>query len=796
MAQQFSVKWLTIMDLSNCQYLARTPDFSTVPKLERLILEGCKRLSEVHPTIGGLQHLVLLNLKGCESVESLPFSISLESLKTLVLSGCLKLKWIPEFMVNMENLSELHLDGTAISKLPESIQHLSSLILLNLRGCKKVVQSLPKYLPQSLKFIDARDCPITPMLTNFPKNCAIWTSEYGFSFIDFGNSVKDVDDHINLKYIEDQIYHGEPFEIHFDHIIGIPDWCGHSRRGSSVTITVSDPKDERSDLQVTGCGIQLISQQGAASSSSTCCCCDDDFEVLLRRAAVAAAVARRAAVAAQRATLAVYDFKERLQRAAADDFEEDDFKELLQRAVADDFEELLRCVAADARRAAATRCANVVTNDFEELLQRVAADARRTVATAARRVAADDFEELLRRAVAAAQRAAVAEYYFEDILGHAANAAAGDYAERLRHAATAADNFVKFPLGFVKEALQHSQFSGKLNKASHLLQALVSMERSDLKVKGCGIQLISQQGVAMFARDLTQATAHTAQRATLRADAAFTDFKFLLHRAATVDDDFEVFLRRAAAAAVAAAGARRAAAGARRAAAAARRVAAAARRVVAAAAARRVVAAAAAQHDVAAVYDCKVLLRCVATANDDLDLLLQRAADDDFEVLLRRAVTNAARRAATNDFEVLLGHVAADARHAAAVAAQRVVVAADDVKELLRRAAAAALRAAVAEYYFEDILGHAVDAIVDAAAERLRHATAAADNFASQFVEEALRHLQFQSKQSKQPRIGDSKPANPVHQSHLLAAMADMRTRSYQYPRLVREFGHNFLHAK
>ena len=186
------------MDLSNCQYLTRTPDFSKVPKLERLILKGCKRLSEVHPTIGGLQHLVLLNLKGCESVESLPFSISLKSLKTLVLSGCLKLKGFPEIMGNMENLSELHLDGTAISELPISIQHLSGLILLNLRGCKKV-QSLPKYLPRSLKFIDARDCP---MLTNFPENCAIWTSEDGFSFIDFGNSVKDVEDHINLKYIE------------------------------------------------------------------------------------------------------------------------------------------------------------------------------------------------------------------------------------------------------------------------------------------------------------------------------------------------------------------------------------------------------------------------------------------------------------------------------------------------------------------------------------------------------------------------------------------------------------------
>lgn len=197
MSKQVSAKWLVIMDLSNCQYLTRTPDFKTVPNLERLILEGCKRLSEVHPTIGGLQRLVLLNLRGCESVESLPCSISLESLKTLVLSGCLKLKMFPEIMGNMENLSELHLDGTAICELPISIQHLSGLILLNLRACKKVLT--PKHLPRSLKFIDARGCP--PMLTKFPKNCEIFASVDGFSFIDFGNSVMDTN-LIRRKYIE------------------------------------------------------------------------------------------------------------------------------------------------------------------------------------------------------------------------------------------------------------------------------------------------------------------------------------------------------------------------------------------------------------------------------------------------------------------------------------------------------------------------------------------------------------------------------------------------------------------
>ncbi|XP_021825696.1 TMV resistance protein N-like [Prunus avium] len=129
---------LVQMDLSNCKFLIKTPDFRKVPNLERLILEGSEKLSEVHPTIGDLQRLVVLNMEGCGSLESLPHSISLESLKTFNLSGCSKLKEFPEIVGNMEALSELYLDETAIRKLPASIQQLRGLILLNLNGCKNL----------------------------------------------------------------------------------------------------------------------------------------------------------------------------------------------------------------------------------------------------------------------------------------------------------------------------------------------------------------------------------------------------------------------------------------------------------------------------------------------------------------------------------------------------------------------------------------------------------------------------------------------------------------------------------
>lgn len=39
---------LECIDLSHSQYLVRTPDFSGIPNLERLIFEGCTDLREVH----------------------------------------------------------------------------------------------------------------------------------------------------------------------------------------------------------------------------------------------------------------------------------------------------------------------------------------------------------------------------------------------------------------------------------------------------------------------------------------------------------------------------------------------------------------------------------------------------------------------------------------------------------------------------------------------------------------------------------------------------------------------------
>ncbi|XP_065847512.1 disease resistance-like protein DSC1 isoform X2 [Euphorbia lathyris] len=153
------LKELQFIDLSHSQCLTETPDFTGVPNLETLILEGCTFLSKVHPSIGALKKLTLLNLKDCNSLKSLPKSIELESLNKLLLSGCTKLGKFPEIVGSMEHLSTVTLDGTSIAELPLSMKNLTGLVFLSLRNCKNL-GSLPSEIKfwGSLKNLDLFGC--------------------------------------------------------------------------------------------------------------------------------------------------------------------------------------------------------------------------------------------------------------------------------------------------------------------------------------------------------------------------------------------------------------------------------------------------------------------------------------------------------------------------------------------------------------------------------------------------------------------------------------------------------------
>ncbi|XP_048421094.1 disease resistance protein RPV1 isoform X2 [Pyrus x bretschneideri] len=174
---------LKFINLSYCQCLKETPDFTNVPNLERLIVQSCISLVEVHLSISTLTNLVLLDLngckelkilpskirmkslktfdlsgcsslemfpeisEGCKKLKSLPSSIRMKSLKTINLYGCSSLEKFPEISEVIEGLKVLDLSRSKIKELPSSINNLRGLNHLKLNSCKEL-KSLPSSLCQ------------------------------------------------------------------------------------------------------------------------------------------------------------------------------------------------------------------------------------------------------------------------------------------------------------------------------------------------------------------------------------------------------------------------------------------------------------------------------------------------------------------------------------------------------------------------------------------------------------------------------------------------------------------------
>ncbi|KAJ6858024.1 TMV resistance protein N isoform X4 [Populus alba x Populus x berolinensis] len=125
---------LKILNLNHSQNLIKTPNLHS-SSLQKLILEGCSSLVEVHQSIGNLTSLVFLNLKGCWSLKTLPESIgNVKSLETLNISGCSQLEKLPERMGDMKSLTELLADGIENEQFLSSIGQLKHVRRLSLRG--------------------------------------------------------------------------------------------------------------------------------------------------------------------------------------------------------------------------------------------------------------------------------------------------------------------------------------------------------------------------------------------------------------------------------------------------------------------------------------------------------------------------------------------------------------------------------------------------------------------------------------------------------------------------------------
>ncbi|TQE04837.1 hypothetical protein C1H46_009551 [Malus baccata] len=153
-SKSLSLQKLKIIDLSYSSDLIKSPDFSQVPNLEELILEGCNKLSEIHPSIGYLKRLSLVNLKECEMLSSLPRDFyKSKSVETLFLSYCENFKKLHKNLGEMISLKILEAGFTAIKQVPPSIVGLNNLTHLDLSWCE-LDDKIPKDLGSLISLQD------------------------------------------------------------------------------------------------------------------------------------------------------------------------------------------------------------------------------------------------------------------------------------------------------------------------------------------------------------------------------------------------------------------------------------------------------------------------------------------------------------------------------------------------------------------------------------------------------------------------------------------------------------------
>ncbi|KAL4598414.1 hypothetical protein ACB092_11G058300 [Castanea dentata] len=200
---------LKCINLRDSYNLIQTPDFSGVPRLERLNLACCRSLVEIHPSIGQLSKLNVLDVQSCKSLTNLPSMTSkMESLTILNLSGCSNIKKIPEFKGIMKSLSELYLGCTAIEKIPSSIECLTALTLLNLEYCRNL-ECLPRNITslRSLEVLILSECS---RLTNLPDS--LWKMKCLKELDLSGTAIREIPSSIlDLK----DCGCGEPLETNF-----------------------------------------------------------------------------------------------------------------------------------------------------------------------------------------------------------------------------------------------------------------------------------------------------------------------------------------------------------------------------------------------------------------------------------------------------------------------------------------------------------------------------------------------------------------------------------------------------
>ncbi|XP_024192247.1 TMV resistance protein N isoform X1 [Rosa chinensis] len=163
---------LTSIDLEDCQYLTKVSDISGSPNLQRLNLDHCKNLVEVHPSVGYLEKLNYLSLWNSPRLETFPTEVSWKSMRELLLRSCKRLESFINIVHKMESITYMTLRGSGIKELHSWIGCCTSLEILDLGGTP--IKRLPSTIENltSLRELKLSGIPIKEL----PSSVGYFTS--------------------------------------------------------------------------------------------------------------------------------------------------------------------------------------------------------------------------------------------------------------------------------------------------------------------------------------------------------------------------------------------------------------------------------------------------------------------------------------------------------------------------------------------------------------------------------------------------------------------------------------------
>ncbi|XP_059594018.1 disease resistance protein RUN1 isoform X3 [Vitis vinifera] len=228
-----------IEDMEHSKGLSlRESAIAELPSSIRLELSNCENLETLPNSIGNLTCVSELVVRNCPKLHKLPDSLRSMQLKQLDVSGCnLMAGAIPDDLWCLFSLEWLNVSGNNIDCIPGDIIRLSRLHTLIMRHCL-MLQEIPE-LPSSLRWIDARGCPLLETLSSDAKH-PLWSS--------LPNCLKS---HIQ-DYFECPPYwkYYRETRVVIPGSRGIPEWISHKSMGDEITIDL--PKNWYEDNNFLG----------------------------------------------------------------------------------------------------------------------------------------------------------------------------------------------------------------------------------------------------------------------------------------------------------------------------------------------------------------------------------------------------------------------------------------------------------------------------------------------------------------------------------------------------------------